>query len=177
MLYGPDGKRIVSSVNGDTTEVQSISAEAVDPLLRAAAQKWDDLAYLFELHENFLAAIQKGQGKELLYKTERDFILAGSPKWSQSDTFDSWVSASLRELDFRLEELKVKLTKGTPANSNIISLLESGEMKDVQPLVGHELDMTDAEIYVYIIRKSQEAIKLYRSGAYTLKDVVRYEGS
>lgn len=165
-LIAPDGTPVtVDETTGNVVRVP-------DPTIEAAKRSWSDLGYLAECFSNFLMAIQKGIPKDYHYKDKLDWVSAGAPRWCDKDVFESWLKDQEAMLEWRLVELEQKFGSGKPADLQLIKMLDGGELSDSAPFLGRRISAEHREIYEWILRKSQEAIKKYKLGAYCLNDVV-----
>ena len=160
MLYGVDGKEI--------------STTPLDPVTEAGRRNWSDITYLHECYQNFAAALQVGASKDYQYKDNLAYVLAGSPVWSSSDSFGDWCRDQEEHLVWRLQSLEEKKLQNRPSDSILLSVMD--KVQDPDPYLGKHMTSEDYEIYEWVLRKSQEALRLFKQGSYTIDQVLTHEG-
>lgn len=144
----------------------------IDPVIEAGKASWSDLSYLHECYHNFMAAIQVGAPKDYRYDGPEAYLLAGKPKWNESDVFDSWCVDQAAMIMWRLQSLEEKKLQNRPSDSTLIHLID--DVKDPDPFLGKNMTSEDYDIYEFMLRKGLEALVRYQRGTYTLSQVTNH---
>jgi len=143
-----------------------------DKIKELAEKAWSDQVYLQYQYEAFLKAIQQGSPKDYHYNSEMDYVIAGSPKWNEHDTFDDWMKDVEEMLRFRLHELQLRKENSSQSFPHLVTLVreaqEAGEADLAVEGIGESLSPEAYEAFEYVLRKSMETVQKYRRGEITL---------
>ena len=138
-----------------------------------AEKEWDDQKYLEEQYETFLSAVDKGAEKDYQYKDEKEFLLAGSPKWGVNSVFEEWMRDSKVMLEFRLHELKIRKDDSSKSIPHLIGLIREAQNDGQADLVvdgiGEKMKPEDYEAFEFIVRKSLETTKKFLNDKIEIK--------
>lgn len=125
-----------------------------------------DQTFLDQCYEQFLEAVQMhAQHPEGFVKT-----VGATTLWDEKSTFDEWLAQCEKVLKDRLEEIDWKLRTGSKTMPGIIQVVDKG-FEPAHPAIGESMKKEDYEAYNWMLRKSLEAIKNFRSGKVRLSEV------
>lgn len=165
-IINPEGQKVMIAQDGQVVK-------APDPVAEAVKRNWTDITFLYECLENFLKAIQLKAKKDYHYNDQAAFEKAGSPIWTEKDSFFAWMKDVEDQLQFRLSELIQKHDQKAHSDKQLLHLLDGGAIEQVHPFLAKQMTFEDFEMFEFILRKSIEAVEKFRKGTYTMDDVRR----
>lgn len=120
--------------------------------------------YIDELFEDYLYSVQVGRPK-----------WDGSGYWSIEDSFEDYVRADIESGRARLKELEEKKKTRLPSFLGIRPLEQEGIL-ETPFKISEEVTMEDLDFYELLLKKGEEACKLYLQGVLKVSDLTEKQG-
>jgi len=138
-----------NEVKGLWEEAQLLGYKTLRDYLAHLYKSWDEeqeVLVISQLYNSYLLAIQTGAESRFDGKV-----------WSEKNTFKDWLFYSKKNIQRRLEELRIDYENKRISFEGMSSILP--DMNNIPGRVGESLQPEEKDFYVLVMRKTRETIE------------------
>lgn len=146
--------------------------------IQEAKDTFNEKEFIGEGYHMFLQAVQQGAERDVYkFKTEEDWVKAGSPRWNINSTPEEWFQQMLEETNIKIKDIKkrMKYKRDLSAFQKLAAPLTEGKNGDRLELTdSKEVEETPYEFFEYMdwsAHKQKEAIRKYLKGQINISEI------